>query len=119
MSQIILRHISLGNSEKGIQLIIEFRFLRSASVFDEQTSYRLFLSSLLHPTKCDVNTLAKSEQVKRFCVKEYYLKYYLKIKCMHATLVQIGFNKFRCACTQADSGFPHDGESSASIFEDN
>ena len=105
MSWIIL---SLGNSEKGSWLIIIFRFLRSAGVFDEQTSYRLFLSSLLHTTKCDINTLAKSEQVKSFCVKEYYLD---SKDSLYATPVQIGFNKFRCACTQADSEFPHDGES--------
>jgi len=78
-----------------------------AGACEEQTSSRLFSSLLLQTPKCDVNALAKSEQVKTFCVKEYYLD---SKNSLYATLTQIGFNEFHYACTLADNGFPHDSD---------
>ena len=70
---------------------------------------------LLHTPKCHVNTLAKRQQVKTFCVKEHHLD---SKDSPYATVVQISFNKFHSACTPADSEFPHDSESFAAIFKD-
>ena len=106
-SWIILRHRRLVNSEKGSRLIIEFRFHRWSRCLwgaNELPAFLIFTSS---NTKMPVNALAKSEQVKTFCVKEYYLD---SKNSLYATLTQIGFNEFLCACTLADNGFPHDSD---------
>ena len=92
------RHRRLVNSENGNPLIIDFGVPPVEPVSVKSKRAQSFSRLLLHTPICNVNTLPKKGQVKTFYVKEYHLD---SKDSPYATLVQIGLNKFPCACTSA------------------